>query len=470
MKKQPSEKESQKVSSYRDLADHFTQNLAQQNRTYASFLKGRKEGLQQITQMIHLQLDLLEKGGYQATPKAQETVAKSVIWDEADLLEFAQGSISKVFGPEFAEIDHYVPRVRLPMPPYLLVSRVTKLQATPKLFEPSKVTTEYDIPVASWYSTDGRIPWCVAVESGQCDLLLISYLGIDFQNKGKRAYRLLDCTLTFMDDLPMEGETLRYEISIDSFTKNRKGEVLLFFFSYDCYVEDKLFLKMTGGCASFSTPEELAAGKGFLYSKIQLQVKANAEKKSIQALLPCHKNRFSRLDLESMTRGDFRPFSPAHQLQHGNSSLVVEGGRMLMVDEILSVQPKAGAWGIGVIEASFDLQPDAWYFPCHFKDDEVMAGSLMSEACVQLLQFYLLYLGSHTSTRDAQFQPIPNLPQKVLCRGQVTPKDKQLIYRVEVREIVLENNPYAIADIEVWLEGRIVVLFENLGVQLKEKN
>ena len=28
--------------------------------------------------------------------------------------------------------------------------------------------------------------------------MLISYLGIDFQNRGDRVYRLLDCTMTFM--------------------------------------------------------------------------------------------------------------------------------------------------------------------------------------------------------------------------------------------------------------------------------
>ena len=96
------------------------------------------------------------------------------------------------------------------------------------------MTTEYDIPLNAWYSVDGQIPWAVAVESGQCDLMLISYLGIDFENKGHLVYRLLDCTLTFLDDLPKEGETLRYDISINSYA--RSGDNLLFFFSYNCFV------------------------------------------------------------------------------------------------------------------------------------------------------------------------------------------------------------------------------------------
>ena len=102
------------------------------------------------------------------------------IWDTADLLEFAGGSIAKVFGPEYAAIDGYARRVRLPLPPYLLVSRITKLGAQRGEFKPSTVTTEYDIPIGAWYSVDGQPPLAIAVESGQCDLLLISYLGIDF--------------------------------------------------------------------------------------------------------------------------------------------------------------------------------------------------------------------------------------------------------------------------------------------------
>lgn len=195
----------------------------------------------------------------------EQLEGKEIIFSQADLEEFASGKISNVFGKEYAIIDTYQRIVRLPMHPYLLVSRVTKLEAQTGVYEPCMIQTEYDIPYQAWYTTDGQIPWAVAVESGQCDLLLISYLGIDFENKGERMYRLLDCTLTFMDDFPYEGQTLRYDISINSFV--RHGDNLLFFFSYRCYVEDRLFLKMDGGCAGFFSDEDLAAGKGVIYSE-----------------------------------------------------------------------------------------------------------------------------------------------------------------------------------------------------------
>ena len=149
----------------------------------------------------------------------EQLKGKEIIFSQEDLEEFANGKIANVFGPEYAVIDTYRRRTMLPMDPYLLVSRVTGLNAERGNFRPSTMQTEYDIPYNAWFTTDRQIPWAVSVESGQCDLLLISYLGIDFTNKGNLVYRLLDCTLTFVDDLPFEGQTLRYDISINSFVQ-----------------------------------------------------------------------------------------------------------------------------------------------------------------------------------------------------------------------------------------------------------
>ncbi len=203
------------------------------------------------------------------------------IFDYWDLREFAEGDIGKVFGEEYAVIDRYRRRVRLPLEPYLLVSRVTRLDAQTGVFKPCSMTTEYDIPYDAWYSIDGQIPWAVAVESGQCDLWLISYLGIDFDCKGDRVYRLLDCTLTFLEDVPREGDTLRYDIRINSFA--RAGGALLFFFSYDCYVKDKLVVEMRGGCAGFFTDEELEAGKGIIHTEQEIEEKQEDREETVHS-------------------------------------------------------------------------------------------------------------------------------------------------------------------------------------------
>ena len=215
---------------------------------HTTFLATRQAAMHQLGVLLRQHMDDRTRSGD--------------VWGESDLLEFAQGSIQKVFGPRYAEIDGFRRRVRLPMPPYLLVSRVTQLQAEFGRFEPSTITTEYDVPESAWYLVDGRVPWCVAIESGQCDLLLIAYLGIDVHNRGERVYRLLDCSLQFFGSLPKAGSRLRYEIRIERFA--RSGDTLLFFFAYDAFVDDQLLVKMTGGCAGFFSDDELANSRGII--------------------------------------------------------------------------------------------------------------------------------------------------------------------------------------------------------------
>lgn len=408
----------------------------------------------------------------------QKPKNSNVIWDQADLIKYAQGNIAEVFGPEYAIIDTYSRRVRLPMPPYLLVDRITRLNARLGEYKPSQMTTEYDIPRNAWYSVDGQIPWAVAVESGQCDLMLISYLGIDFENKGHLVYRLLDCTLTFLDDLPKEGQTLRYDISINSFA--RSGDNLLFFFSYDCYADspgseygvgDRMVLKMRGGCAGFFSDEDLARGKGIILTDSEHAARAATPKQHFAPLLTSIRSTFGRDELRALTAGDLTTcFGPQYAQPGRNPSLRLPSGDMLMIDRVVDIETTGGPWGLGSVTAEHDLAPDNWYFPCHFKDDQVMAGSLMADGCVQLMQFYLMYLGLHTYTVDARFQPLPDLPQVVRCRGQVTPTTGKLIYRMEITEIGLSPRPYAKANVDILLNGKIIVNFKDLGLQLVEKN
>ncbi len=394
---------------------------------------------------------------------------KHAIFNYHDLKELAGGSIANVFGGDYKAIDGYRRCVRLPMEPYLLVSRVTKLDGKLGEFKPSSVTTEYDIPNNAWYTTDGYIPWAVAVESGQCDLLLISYLGIDFECKGEKVYRLLDCTLTFLEDMPREGETLRYEISINSFARHDQN--LLFFFNYECFVGNKMVLRMDNGCAGFFSDNDLAQGKGVIHTVKEQEVKKKGEKLHFPQLLNCKKSSFTRSELLEISAGNPVGCFGEEFNQHGkNPSLKNAPDQFLMSDRILSVETNGGSFGIGYIIAEKDLAPNDWYFPCHFKDDSVMAGSLMAEGCVQILQFFMLYIGLQTLVEDATFQPIHELSQMVRCRGQVIPGDPKMTYHVEVKEIGIKPHPYAIADIDILVGDRIVVDFRDLGVQLAEKN
>ncbi|MEW6995738.1 beta-ketoacyl synthase N-terminal-like domain-containing protein [Colwelliaceae bacterium MEBiC 14330] len=400
---------------------------------------------------------------------------KNIIWDTADLVEFAEGDIAKVFGEEYKIIDSYARRVRLPTTDYLLVSRVTELEAKVNEYKKSSMYTEYDIPVDAPFLIDGQIPWSVSVESGQCDLLLIAYIGIDFQAKGERVYRLLDCELTFLEEMAFGGETLRYEIHIDSYAKN--GEQLLFFFHYDCYVGDKKVLIMRNGCAGFFTDEELVEGKGVILNDKDKAELANAVKSDFTPLITNKdaskqaKQHFDYNDMMKLVDGDVAGcFGDEYDQQGRNPSLKFSSKKFLMIERITKIVPKGGHWGLGLLEGQKDLQPDHWYFPCHFKDDQVMAGSLMSEGCGQMAMFFMLKLGMHAQVNNARFQPIPGESQTVRCRGQVTPQYNTLTYRMEVTAMGMEPYPFLKANIDIMLDGKVVVDFKNLSVMISEQD
>ena len=66
---------------------------------------------------------------------------------------------------------------------------------------------------------------------------------------------------------------------------------------------------------------------------------------------------------------------------------------MLMFDRITNVNKDGGVHGKGEITAELDINPDLWFFKCHFLGDPIMPGCLGLDALWQMLGFYLGWLG-----------------------------------------------------------------------------
>ena len=61
---------------------------------------------------------------------------------------------------------------------------------------------------------------------------------------------------------------------------------------------------------------------------------------------------------------------------------------MLMVSRINNINQKMGAYGRGEIVAELDVDPENWFFHCHFKQDPVMPGCLGLDGMWQLVGFF----------------------------------------------------------------------------------
>jgi len=404
-----------------------------------------------------------------APPAGAAPDPAAAIWDEQDLLEFATGDIARVFGPEYAEIDGFATRVRLPAPPYHFVSRVVDVQGERGRFERSTITTEYDVPLDAWYLVDDGVPAAVTIEAGQGDLLLVSWLGIDAENRGLRTYRLLDSTLVFHGDLPRAGQTLRYEITIERFIRN--GPTTLFYFGYRCYADGVLVLELTKATAGFFSREELEAPLGILPEPPGPEVPATGpDRPWRKPVEQTDHHALGAADLARLSAGDVAGvFGPRHGQPAGaNPGLRLPTAQLRMIDRI-EIDPEGGSHRLGKVTAHLDLDPDGWYFRCHFTDDPVLAGSLVAEGAVQALQVLLLHEGFHLVLPDARFQTIPGVHTEVAVRGQIVPGDARLRYELDIRELTLLPRPTVVADVLVYRDDQPVVRMRHFGVQIREK-
>ncbi|MDP6265121.1 MAG: hypothetical protein QGG98_07745, partial [Pseudomonadales bacterium] len=101
-------------------------------------------------------------------------------FNREELEVLAGGKISTVFGPLFEQQDQYEVQVRMPEPPLLLCDRVLGIEGEAGSMGTGTIWTETDVLEDSWYLHNRRMPGGIFIEAGQADLLLISWLGIDF--------------------------------------------------------------------------------------------------------------------------------------------------------------------------------------------------------------------------------------------------------------------------------------------------
>ncbi|CAM2007144.1 beta-ketoacyl synthase N-terminal-like domain-containing protein [Acanthopleuribacter pedis] len=384
----------------------------------------------------------------------------------ADLEVLASGRISDIFGPAFAGQDGYHRQVRMPEPPLLLADRVTGIDAEAKSMGKGTIWTETDVSADSWYLHMGRMPAGVFIESGQADLLLISWLGIDFHNQSDRIYRLLGCDLTYHGPLPAVGETLRYDIHVYGHAKH--GETRLMFFKYDCHDrEGNLRMSVRNGQAGFFSDAELADSAGILWTPEEGDHtdSPRLDAPVVGEIAPA----FDQARLRAWAdQGDlFRCMGPGFEwAQTHNRTPNIQGGPMLFLDQIDVLDRKGGPWKRGYLHATQHITPEHWFFEGHFKNDPCMPGTLMFEGCLQAMAFYLASLG-YTLDKDGwRFEPVQGETIEMRCRGQVTPTSKVLTYELYIEEVIDGPYPTLYADLLCTADGLKAFHARRCGLRL----
>jgi acyl transferase domain-containing protein/3-hydroxymyristoyl/3-hydroxydecanoyl-(acyl carrier protein) dehydratase len=401
----------------------------------------------------------------QAAPLAERAdyiVPRSLTYEQCR--QFAVGRIGDVLGPLFAEIDAHPTRVRLPDGPLMLVDRILAIEGEPKSLGSGRVVTDHAVHAGRWYLDAGRCPTSVTVESGQADLFLSGFLGIDFRTKGLAVYRLLDAVVTFHRGLPRVGERIEYDIRIDGFF--RQADSWLFRFRFEGTIDGEPLLSMKNGVAGFFTQEALAAGQGIVHTKLDRQPMPGRRPADWRELVPVSPTSLDAAQVEALRRGDYAAaFGPDFRPTLADP-VRLPGGMLRLVDRVPVLDPAGGRFGQGFVRAEYDIRPQEWFIECHFVDDKVMPGTLMYECCLHTLRVFLMRLGWVGEATEVVCEPVPGVDSRLKCRGQVLETTRTVTYEVSVKELGYGPEPFAVADALMYADGKPIVEITNLSLRM----
>ncbi len=399
------------------------------------------------------------------TPAHAEPARPTTALSRTDLEALASGPLSAVWGERFAPLDHVKPLVRMPQPPLLLADRVTAIDAPQGILGIGSITTETEIKPDDWFLQHGRMPAGLTIEAGQADLLLISWMGIDFHNHGQRVYRLLGCDLVYHGNLPKVGDRLRYRITIDD--HSALGDTRLFFFQSDGTANGAPMLTVRHGQAGFFSAEELASAEGVLWEPAAPPTPDGTAKVSPLPRVT-QRRRLTRDDLAALAEGRVADcFGPEFNLTRSHTRTpTIPGARMMMLQDVPELAPQGGPWGRGYLRATWTFDPGDWFFAGHFLDDPCMPGTLMFEGCLQAMAILMMSMGLTVGRDGWRFEPVPEEPYRLRCRGQATPANTLLTYEVFVDEVIDGPTPTLYADILGTVDGLKAFHCRRMGLRL----
>ena len=166
-----------------------------------------------------------------------------------------------------------------------------------------------------------------------------------------------------------------------------------------------------------------------------------------------------------MSSNDQHSFTYEELISCANGKMFGEGNPqlplppMLMCDRITNITSVGGDFSKGLIDAEYDLNPNLWFFPCHFKGDPVMPGCLGMDALWQLVGFFLGWSGGLGRGRALSVGGVK-------FTGQILPSNKLVTFRLDMKRVIMRRLVMGIADGKVLCDGEVVFEANDIRVGL----
>ncbi len=161
------------------------------------------------------------------------------------------------------------------------------------------------------------------------------------------------------------------------------------------------------------------------------------------------KSSFTKDELIACGKGEM--FGP------GNAQLPLDN--MLMMDRVMHISSEGGEYGKGQIIAELDINPDLWFFDCHFQGDPVMPGCLGLDAMWQLVGFFLGWRGNPGRGRALG-------AGEIKFTGQVLPSASKVVYNIDMKRVIERKLVMGIADGTMSVDDREIYVAKDLRVGL----
>jgi len=373
-----------------------------------------------------------------------------------DLVEFATGQSSRVFGKHYQPYDEGRFLARLPAPPFLMIDRIVKAEAEPWIVKPGgSVTAVLDVHPDDWFFAADRsavMPYGVLLEAAlQPCGFLAAYTGSALLGKNEDLrFRNLGGQATLFKDVTADDGPLTTTVRLSR--ASHAADMIIEHFAFDISQnENPVYSGAT--YFGFFTSRALARQEG---------VRNPADFCWKSPLPEIGKYRPTPLEMtEPVTPEEAAtpPKAPPLGLQMPSRAYA-------MIDQIDCYFPNGGTESLGYIKGSKRIHPDEWFFKAHFYQDPVWPGSLGLEAFIQLLKYVALQRWPEKADTSL-FSLITRQKHGWQYRGQVVPSNNRVTVEASITRIEDAPEPTLLAKGALHIDNVTIYTIDNFGICLR---